>query len=113
MVIEPISEANFIEKIIQATQPVAVDFWLANCPPCQALEPRLEAVARKFVGQVKVYRLDVEKSPSIPGQYDVMSVPTLILFKDGEVVKRLDGLITDEDLETAFNEASQTGRMYS
>ncbi len=106
MTIEPVSEANFDEKVKQATQPVVVDFWLANCPPCQTLEPRLEAVAQEFVDRVNVYRLDVEKSPSIPGRYDVMSAPTLIFFKDGEPMKRLDGLITREDLQAAFRDVS-------
>jgi thioredoxin 1 len=104
MAIEPINEANFDEKVNQATQPLVVDFWLANCPPCQTLEPRLEAMAQKFAGQVNVYRLDVEKSPSIPEQYGVMSVPTLIFFEEGEPVKRLDGLITQKDLGAAFRE---------
>ncbi len=106
MTIESVSEANFDEKVKQATQPVVVDFWLANCPPCQTLEPRLEVVAQEFAGRVNVYRLDVEKSPVIPRRYDVMSAPTLIVFENGEAIKRLDGLITREDLEAAFRDVS-------
>jgi thioredoxin 1 len=104
MAIEPISEASFDEKVSQAAQPVVIDFWLANCPPCQTLEPKIAAVAQAFAGRVKVYRLDVEKSPSISDRYDVMSVPTLVFFRGGRAVKRLDGLITQQDLESAFNE---------
>lgn len=106
MAIDPIGEADFDAKIDQTAQPVVVDFWLADCPPCQTLEPRLEAVAEEFAGQVQVYRLDIEESPSIPEHYDVMSIPTLIFFKDGAAVKRLDGLITRADLEAAFGEVS-------
>jgi len=61
-------------------------------------------VARAFAGRVKVYRLDVEKSPSISERYDVMSVPTLVFFREGRAVKRLDGLITQQDLASAFGE---------
>jgi len=102
--IKPIDGADFDEKVNQATQPVVVDFWLANCPPCQTLEPKIAAVARAFAGRVKVYRLDIEKSPSISERYDVMSVPTLVFFREGRAVKRLDGLITQQDLASAFGE---------
>lgn len=106
MTVELISEADFDEKIDQTAQPVVVDFWLADCPPCQTLEPKLEAVAEEFAGQVQVYRLDIEESPSIPERYGVMSIPTLVFFKDGAAVERLDGLITRADLEAAFDEVS-------
>lgn len=104
MTIEWIEATNFEQKINEATQPVVIDFWLANCPPCQALEPKLEAVAQGFSSELTVYRLDIEKAPSIPERCHVMSVPTLIFFKDGEAVKRLDGLIGQEELEAAFRE---------
>ncbi len=70
------------------------------------MEPRLEAVAQEFAGRVNVYRLDVKKSPAIPRRYDVMSAPTLIVFENGEAIKRLDGLITREDPEAAFRDVS-------
>ena len=104
MTVKPIDGVDFDEKVNQATQPVVVDFWLANCPPCQTLEPKIAAVAQAFAGRVKVYRLDVEKSPSISERYDVMSVPTLVFFQGGRAVKQLDGLITQQDLESAFGE---------
>lgn len=106
MPIQQITEADFDERVNQAAQPVVIDFWMANCPPCQTLEPRIEQVARRYQGRVQVYRLDVEESPSIPERYDVMSIPTLLFFKDGAVIKRMDGLITAETLKTAFDEVS-------
>jgi len=106
MALEPINQASFDDKIRQANQPLVIDFWLADCPPCQMLEPRLETIAQAFDNRVSVYRLDIEKNPSIPERYNIMSIPTLLFFRHGEVVKRLDGLITHEDLKTAFDEVS-------
>ena len=106
LAIEPVSNADFDEKIHQATQPVVVDFWLANCSPCQTLEPKIATVARAFAGQVKVYRLDIEENPTLSERYDVMSVPTLLFFTDGKPFKRLDGIITQQDLQATFNEVS-------
>lgn len=105
MTIEAVNQSDFDDRVNQASQPIVLDFWQAACPPCQMLEPKLEAVARQFAGRVTVYRLDVEESPAIAERYNVMSIPTLLVIKAGEVSQRLDGLITQDQLRVAFEEA--------
>ncbi len=107
MMFELASAAAVKERTSQDAEPLVVDFWKSDCPPCDALEPKLEQVAGSFEEQVSVYRLDVEEAVSLTERYEVMSVPTLIFFKDGEPVKRLDGLIDREELEAAFREVVQ------
>ncbi|HIT50964.1 MAG TPA: thioredoxin [Candidatus Aveggerthella excrementigallinarum] len=88
---EIISSAEFQSKVLQATEPVLVDFFATWCGPCKMLAPTLDAVAAEVAGRAKVYKVDVDQSPDVAAQYGVMSVPTLILFKGGQPVKQMVG----------------------
>lgn len=88
---EIISSAEFQSKVLQATEPVLVDFFATWCGPCKMLAPTLDAVAAEVAGRAKVYKVDVDQSPDVAAQYGVMSVPTLILFKGGQPVKQMIG----------------------
>ena len=88
---EIISSAEFQSKVLQATEPVLVDFFATWCGPCKMLAPTLDAVAAEVAGRAKVYKVDVDQSPDVSAQYGVMSVPTLILFKGGQPVKQMGG----------------------
>lgn len=88
---EIISSAEFQSKVLQATEPVLVDFFATWCVPCKMLAPTLDAVAAEVAGRAKVYKVDVDQSPDVAAQYGVMSVPTLILFKGGQPVKQMVG----------------------
>lgn len=81
---------------------VLLDFFQESCPPCHALEPRLEAFARRHREELRVYQVDVDENVETPRRLGVMSLPTLVLFRDGDEVARLDGLILDEQLEQAL-----------
>jgi thioredoxin len=96
----PIPELD-ADQVAPATQRglVLLDFYQATCAPCRALEPRLERFARRHRDQIAVYRIDIDDNPDTPRQHGVMSIPTLILFRDGTEVARLDGLIHEEDIE--------------
>ncbi len=85
---------------------VVLDFYQASCAPCRALEPRLEAFARRHAGQVWVLQVDVDEDMETAERYEVRSLPTLIMFRDGAESARLDGLIRDEDLEALLNASS-------
>jgi thioredoxin 1 len=82
---------------------VLLDFWQASCAPCRALEPRLEQIAQRRSGGFLGCRIDVEANPDAAGAFDVQSIPTLILVRDGREVTRLDGLIRDHDVDEALD----------
>lgn len=77
-----------------------LDFWQATCAPCRALEPRLAAFVDRHPGAFTGYRVDVDADPDTPSRFEVMSIPTLVLLRDGVEVARRDGLIRDPDLES-------------
>jgi len=92
--------------VLQARTPVVLDFYQATCPPCRALEPRLERVAGRYRGRLPVYRVDIDVDMAVAERFRVMSIPTLLILRNGEEVERLDGLITEADVEAAFNRAT-------
>ena len=86
-----ISDATFDEEIASATEPVIVDFWAEWCGPCKMIAPVLEEIAADYEGRVKVAKLNVDDNPDIARRFDVMSIPTLIVFQDGKPAKRMVG----------------------
>lgn len=89
--LQHIEEDNFQEEVLEATSPVLVDFTAVWCGPCKMLDPVITELAGEWEGRVKVFKLDVDNNQSIAMKYQVMSVPTLMLFKDGEIQERLTG----------------------
>ncbi len=85
---------------------VLLDFYQASCAPCRALEPRLEAFARRHAGELRVLQVDVDEDAATAQRFGVQSLPTLIVFRDGEETARLDGLISEDDLDAAVANAS-------
>lgn len=94
-------------KVLQAAGPVLLDFYQASCPPCRALEPRLERVAERYTGRVPVYRVDIDRDLAVAERFGVMSLPTVLVFRDGKEIERLDGLITEADLAATFAEQAR------
>ena len=86
-----VSDATFDEEIGSSTEPVIVDFWAEWCGPCKMIAPVLEEIATEQAGKVRIAKLNVDDNPDIARRFDVMSIPTLIIFKDGEPQKRLVG----------------------
>ena len=97
--INDVSEAALEDELIQSREPILVDFWAPWCGPCRAMAPALEAVAEKFAGAAKVYKMNVDDNPSAPPRFNVKGIPTLILFKDGREASRLVGLSSKEQIE--------------
>lgn len=79
-----VSDATFGEEVLNAKEPVLVDFWAEWCGPCLAIAPVLEQLSSELAGKVKIVKLNVDENPSITARYGVRSIPTMILFKDGE-----------------------------
>jgi thioredoxin-like negative regulator of GroEL len=103
--IETLTSGEIQPKVLEAPGPVALDFYQESCPPCHALEPRLERVAGRYEGRLPVYRVDVDRDLIVAESFGVMSLPTVLVLKDGEEIERLDGLIREKDLEAAFDRA--------
>ncbi len=78
----------------------------ASCPPCRALEPRLERIAAEYRGRVAVYRIDIDRDMSVAARFGVKSIPTIVILHDGREIERLDGLVTGRELRAAFERAA-------
>ncbi len=95
---EAITADRFEEEVLKSETPVMVDFWAEWCGPCKALAPAVDAIATEYAGKMKVYKLDVQTEASVASKYGVSSIPTLLIFKAGEVAERIVGLRPKQDI---------------
>jgi len=100
--ISKVSEGSFEQEVLKAEIPVLVDFTAVWCGPCKMLEPVVEKLAQEWNGKVKVLKLDVDDNPTLAMDYQVMGVPTLMLFMNGKPVERVSGYQPKERLEKKF-----------
>jgi thioredoxin 1 len=95
----PVDEAKFEEMVIKADKPVMVDFWATWCKPCLIVAPIVDELAEEYDGKVNFFKLDVDHNPKIAATYGIMSIPTLLIFKNGEPVSNIVGARPKAELQ--------------
>lgn len=100
-----VDETEFNEKILKAEQPVLVDFWAPWCGPCKMVGPEVEAIAEEYEGRAVVAKVNVDEQQKLASQYNVMGIPTLLVFKNGQEVNRIVGYRPRKDLMAALDGA--------
>lgn len=97
-----VNDNSFDAEILQAEMPVLVDFWAPWCGPCKAIAPVVQELAETFGDKIKFAKCNVDDNPVTPGKYGIRAIPTLILFKGGDVVDQITGMVAKSKLEEAI-----------
>lgn len=100
-----VTGSDFDAKVLNSDVPVLVDFWAEWCGPCRAITPSIEQLSTEYAGKAKVFKLDVDADPAIAGQYGVMSIPALLVFKGGKVVDQMVGAAPKSTIASMIDRA--------
>ena len=104
--VKEFTDQNFDSEVLKSSTPVLVDFWAEWCMPCRMLTPTIEKLARDYNGRVKVGKLDTDANRDVAIKYSISAIPTVILFKDGQVAQKFVGLRQERDFKEALDAAA-------
>jgi len=99
------TDDNFDREVISSDKPVLVDFWAEWCQPCRMLAPTIDEIADEYAGKAKIGKLDIDDNRAVSAKFGIRSIPTVLLFKNGEPVKQFVGLTQKAELSKAIDEA--------
>lgn len=99
------TDQNFETDVIDSDTPTLVDFWAEWCAPCKMIAPTVEALAQEYAGKVRIGKLNIDENPSVPTKFGIRGIPTLMLFKGGEIVEQVVGVKSKADLKAAIDRA--------
>ncbi|WP_243546583.1 thioredoxin [Pseudodesulfovibrio tunisiensis] len=94
-----VTDSNFEEEVLNCDLPVLIDFWAPWCGPCRAMGPVIDELADEYAGQVKIAKMNVDENSATPGKYGIRAIPTLILFKGGEVLDQSTGAVSKSSIK--------------
>ena len=98
-----VTDANFDQDVLKSDQPVLVDFWATWCGPCRALAPIVDELAKDYDGKIKVVKMNVDNNSATPMRYGVRGIPTLLVFKGGQVKEQIVGYVPKETIQKAID----------
>ena len=99
MALVHLTDKNFEKEVLKSDLPVVVDFWAAWCGPCRMVAPVVEELAKEYENKVKIGKVDVDESPATASRYGIMSIPTLMFFKGGQIMGQLVGAVNKSELK--------------
>lgn len=102
MAIIDVNLDNFEEEVLKSNVPVLVDLWAPWCGPCKAIGSTVSELAEEYTSRLKVVKLNIDQSPELATKYNIMSIPTLLIFKDGQVAEQVIGLVGKDKIEKKF-----------
>jgi len=101
--VKEFTDQNFEQEVLKSKEPVLVDFWAEWCMPCRMLAPTIEKIAKDYVGKVKVGKIDTDANRDVSMKYSISAIPTVILFKDGQVAQKFVGIRQEKDFKEALD----------
>jgi len=101
--VQTFTDTNFDETVLKSNAPVLVDFWAEWCGPCKRLGPTVDALASEYAGKVTVGKLNVDENPAVSFKFQIRGIPTILVFKDGQVVESVVGLAQNDDLKKVLD----------